>query len=159
MAGTGPTHGYVGREPELERLARRLGQTVDGGGGMVALRGPSGMGVTRTAHELAARADRLGMLTLWGQTIDGLGSRPFGGLADALEEFATSLPPQTLRTTLGAGAPALARLCPRLRDVMPDIPPAAPLEAADERLRLYDAITTWLKNAASPCCLSSGRGR
>src|SRR3972149_6520360 len=65
MAATGPGAGYVGREAELERLERRAQDAIDGRGGFVVVRGESGMGATRTAHEIAARADRLGMVTLW----------------------------------------------------------------------------------------------
>lgn len=147
MSG-GAGSGYVGREVELERLARRLESAVDGRGGFVLIRGPGGIGATRTANEVAGRADRLGMVTLWGTTLDGLAGRPFGAVAEALEEFGTSLPPGELREQLAGGAPALARMCPRLRDVLPDIPPAAPLEPGDERLRLYDAVVGWLRRAA-----------
>lgn len=149
MAISGPGAGYVGREAELERLARRLERAADGAGGLLVLRGPAGMGTTRTAHEAAARADRLGMVTLWGSTPEGLAGRPFGPIAEALEEFGTSIPASLLRAQLGAGAPALSRMCPRLRDVLPDIAPAAPLEAADERLRLYDAVVGWLRRASA----------
>jgi hypothetical protein len=148
MAGSSPGSGYVGREVELERLGRRLEETVAGGGGMVVLRGPSGIGATRTAHEVAARANRLAMVTLWGQTVDGLAGRPFGGIADALEEFGTSQPAANLRALLAGGAPALARMCPRLREVVPGIAPAATLDASDERLRLDDAVVGWLRRAS-----------
>jgi DNA-binding CsgD family transcriptional regulator len=147
MSGGGGS-GYVGREVELERLARRLESAVDGRGGTVVVRGPGGMGTTRTANEIAGRADRLGMVTLWGTTLEGLAGRPFGAIAEALEEFGTSLPPAELREQLAGGAPALARMCPRLREVLPDIAPAAPLEPGDERLRLYDAAVAWLRRAA-----------
>ena len=149
MTLPGAGSGYVGRELELERLTRRLEDAVDGHGGMVVIRGESGMGTTRTAYEVAARADRLGMVTLWGETVEGLAGRPFGALADALEEFGTSLEPAALRVLLGAGAAALARMCPRLREMLPDIPPAAPLDAPDERLRLYDAVLRWLDRASA----------
>src|SRR5678815_1306008 len=78
MAGTGPRSAYVGREVELDRLTRRLEAAAEGRGGLVSLRGPSGAGATRTAHEIAGRADRLGMVALWGQTVDGFSGRPYG---------------------------------------------------------------------------------
>jgi len=144
----GQSSPYLGHEVELDLLQRRLTAASTGRGGLVVLRGEIGMGTTRTAHQVAARADRLGMVVLWGQFIEGLLSRPFGGLADALEELATGLPANELRDQLGAGAPALARMCPRLRQVLPDIPPSAPLDALDERLRLHDAVLGWLRRAA-----------
>ena len=153
MAGSGTGGGFVGREAELDRLGRRLERAADGEGGLVVIRGPVGVGSTRTAHEVAARADRLGMVTLWGSTREGLAGRPFGPFADALEEFALSTPATLLRAQLGAGAPAVARMLPRLREALPDIAPAAPLDAADERLRLFDALSAWLRRAApSRCC-------
>src|SRR6476659_3391004 len=61
MAGTGSRSAVVGRELDLDRLNRRLEAAAEGRGGVVVLRGPSGLGATRTAHEVAGRADRLGL--------------------------------------------------------------------------------------------------
>ena len=149
MAGTGSRSAYVGRELELDRLTRRLEAAAEGRGGVVVLRGPSGVGATRTAHEVAGRADRLGMVALWGQTVDGFSGRPYGAIAEALEELGTGTAGGSLRGHLAGGAPPLARLCPRLREVLPDIAPAAPLETVDERLRLYDAVVGWLRRASA----------
>jgi len=85
MAGTGSRSAFVGRELELDRLNRRLEAAAEGRGGVVVLRGPSGLGATRTAHEVAGRADRLGMVALWGQTVDGFSGRPYGAIGEALE--------------------------------------------------------------------------
>jgi hypothetical protein len=66
----------------------------------------AGTGITRTAHEVAARADRLGMLVLWGRSLEGTYGRLYGALADALEEYASGLEDQ-LDADLGRGAAAL----------------------------------------------------
>jgi DNA-binding CsgD family transcriptional regulator len=147
MPFTGRQH--LGREAELEHLQRRLEQARAGHGGVVVVRGPSGTGTTRFAHEVAARADRDDMLVLWGRCSEGLMDRPYGGLADALEEYGTGLEPVVLEEQLGPGAPPLARLAPALRSVVPHIAPPAPLDAADDRLRLAEAVVGWLERASA----------
>jgi hypothetical protein len=140
---------YLGREAELERLQQRLTRAAEGVGGLVLLRGPGGMGLTRTAHELAARADRAGMLVLWGDSPEGTVGRPFGALADALEEYGAGLGSAELSAELGREAPALTRLAPRLSLILNELVPAAPLGAEAERLRLHAAVFKWLARATA----------
>jgi DNA-binding CsgD family transcriptional regulator len=140
---------YLGREAELDRLQRRLADAAAGRGGLVLLRGPGGMGTTRTAHELAARADRAGVLVLWGESVAGLVGRPYGALAEALEEYGMSLDPAQLAGELAADAPSIVRLAPRLGPALRALSPPAPLAAVDERLRLRAAIVGWLKRAVT----------
>ncbi|HUG49222.1 MAG TPA: AAA family ATPase [Candidatus Limnocylindria bacterium] len=153
MSVTGRTFGthtpYLGREAEIERLGEHLSAAMAGHGRLVLLRGAGGMGLTRTAHEVAARGDRLGMLVLWGTSREGLTGRPYGGLAEALEEYGSGLEPEQLAAQLGSGAPYITRLAPRLRMALKELTPAAPLPAADERLRLQAAVLGWLKRASA----------
>jgi DNA-binding CsgD family transcriptional regulator len=147
MPFTGRPH--LGREAELEHVQRKLDRTRSGDGGFVVVRGPMGTGATRFAHEVAARADRDGMLVLWGRCSEGLSARPYSGLTEALEEYGTGLEPDVLEDQLGAGAPPLARLAPALRTVLPRIAPPTPLDAADDRLRLEMALIGWLERASA----------
>ena len=139
---------YLGREAELDILQHLLEEAAAGRGGLVLLRGPAGTGTTRTAHEAAARADRLGLLVLWGSCVEGSSGRPYDALAEALEEFGTGLDEGELAAQLGADAPALTRLAPRLGQALAELNPAAPLQAPDERLRLHAAVAGWLSRAA-----------
>ena len=50
--------GFVGRERELGELNRALEDTLAGQGRIVMLAGEPGIGKTRTAQELASRAER-----------------------------------------------------------------------------------------------------
>lgn len=52
--------------------------------------------------------------------------------------------PERLREELGAGAAAVAPVLPAVRTVLPDVPPAAPLDREDGRFRFFDAVTQWL---------------
>jgi DNA-binding CsgD family transcriptional regulator len=152
MAPTGDLHAtqsaFLARESELEGLQQALEVAHAGRGGLLLLSGPAGTGITRTAHEAAARADRLGSLVLWGRSFEGTYGRPYGALAEALEEYAASLDPAQLEAELGAGGPALARVLPRLRLWLAALTPAAPLDARDERLRLHTAVLAWLSRAS-----------
>ena len=139
---------YMGREAELDRLASRLNDARAGDGGVVIVRGPGGMGATRTAHEVAARADRAGMLVLWGRCREGSTDRPFGAVAEALEEYGAGLEPAELAAQLSSGAPVVTRLAPRLRLSLNTLMPPAPLDGPSERMRLHLAVRGWLARAA-----------
>jgi DNA-binding CsgD family transcriptional regulator len=140
---------YLAREIELERIQHRLELAHRGHGGLLILRGPAGMGTTRTAHEAAARADRLGTVVLWGRWFEQTCSRPYGALAEAFEEWAAGVGSGDLARVLAGDAPALVRLAPRLSQSLAELRPAAPLDALDEWLRLRGAYLDWLARASA----------
>ena len=43
----------------------------------------------------------------------------------------------------------MAQLLPELRDLLPDLAPARPLESEGARFRLFDSMTAFLKSAAA----------
>jgi tetratricopeptide (TPR) repeat protein len=49
---------------------------------------------------------------------------------------------------MGTGAAAIAHVFAEVRQALPDLPPPPALEAAQERFRFFDSLTTCLKNAA-----------
>jgi hypothetical protein len=57
----------VGRSQVISQLATELNKFLAGEGGVCALTGPSGIGKTRLATELASYAKRRGALSLWGR--------------------------------------------------------------------------------------------
>ncbi|HEY7208578.1 MAG TPA: AAA family ATPase [Gaiellaceae bacterium] len=82
---------FVGRVRELEELERALDGTAAGSGTTVLVSGEAGIGKTRLASELAARARDAGFEVLVGRSIDLVGTelpyqpfvealRPLGGL-------------------------------------------------------------------------------
>ena len=62
---------FVGREAELASLTVDLDAAVGGHGGVVLLGGEPGIGKTRLAEELAAKATERGALVLWGRCWEG----------------------------------------------------------------------------------------
>jgi len=157
------THGlparlpFVGRQTELARLVGLLSEAAVGRGGLVMVVGDPGIGKTRTAEELAARARRDGMAVLWGHCYEADWAPPYGPFGEALEALVASTEPAELRADLGAGAAPLAQLVPTLRQVLPDLPEAVPLQPDEERFRLLDSMAHLLvarsKRAPLVLCL------
>src|ERR1700756_5998334 len=71
--GTTP---FVGRAGELAALTADLDAAVGGRGGVVLVAGEPGIGKTRLAEELAARASGRGAAVLWGRCWEGAGAAP-----------------------------------------------------------------------------------
>ncbi len=140
---------FVGRNRELERLLTLLGLAEDGRGAAACLVGEAGIGKTRLAEEIAARAASRGTRVLRGACFESDGTRPFGPWLQSLERYLRAVPPDRLVREMGAGAPALAALSSDLRGALPNLPPVAPLAAPEERARLHDAVTRWLSAVAA----------
>ena len=78
---------FVGREPELADLQRRLAATQAAGGAVVLCEGEPGMGKTALAAELARRARDQGFVVAWGSCLEGEGAtayRPWTQVVGAL---------------------------------------------------------------------------
>src|SRR5688500_14851843 len=67
MAPTNPRDVFVGREAELAALDQALAEAAVGRGQLVVLSGEAGIGKTRMAEEVAARAGRHGASSVWGR--------------------------------------------------------------------------------------------
>jgi predicted ATPase/DNA-binding CsgD family transcriptional regulator len=75
----------VGRRDELDRLERALHAAAAGNGATVLVAGEAGIGKTRLASELAARAGDAGFRVLLGRCIDLVGTElPYQPFAEAL---------------------------------------------------------------------------
>lgn len=135
---------FVGRAPELTRLAQKLAETREGRGGLVMLVGEPGIGKTRILEEFAESARHSGALVIWGRCYEGEWAPPYGPFAEGLSEYARVADVGPLRNDLGFGAPALARLVPVLRERLPDISEPAQLQPEEERFRLLDAVSQFL---------------
>lgn len=75
---------FVGRRSELAELQARLTDAVAGHGSMVCLTGEAGMGKSRLAEQLAARAGDAGVPTVWGRCPADPGPPPLWPLSRAL---------------------------------------------------------------------------
>jgi DNA-binding CsgD family transcriptional regulator len=100
----------VGRDAELAALTDHLDAAVAGHGGLVLLVGEAGVGKSRLAREVAARAAGRGLPVLSGRAVPGA-PLPFRPLSEALLVAS--------RGSLPTGAPELAGFGPQLARLVP----------------------------------------
>ncbi|HEV8625956.1 MAG TPA: AAA family ATPase [Acidimicrobiia bacterium] len=134
----------VGRDAEFDRLSERLADAVAGRGGLATVTGEPGIGKTRMLEELAEQAVRQGAQVLVGRCFESEWAPPYGPFADALGAHVTTVDAPELRADLGPGAPPLAQLVPKVREILPDIPDPVPVQPDEERFRLIDAVAQFL---------------
>jgi hypothetical protein len=139
---------FVGRRQEMDQLKLILESALSGQGSLAMLVGEPGIGKTRLAEEFAVYAKLRGAQVLTGRCFEGEVTLPYRPFIEAFQQYMRSRPDAELRGELGDGAPEVAKLVSEVRQRFPDIPEAQPLEAEAERLRLYESISTFIRNAS-----------
>jgi len=134
----------IGREKELSQLEDALLAANRGEGQVVVLAGDAGMGKTRLATELQARARRLGMQALWGSCSEAELALPYLPFLEAIGNHLAVADIEDLRTRLGLVRRELAHLFPQLEPegVAPDV------DSTQGRMRLYEAVLALLSLTA-----------
>jgi DNA-binding CsgD family transcriptional regulator len=142
---------FVGRAGELAALTADLDAAVGGHGGVVLVAGEPGIGKTRLAEELAARAAVRGAVVLWGRCWEGAGAPAFWPWVQVVRGYVQVQAEDlaSLRHDLGAGAADIAQLVPAVHDRIPDLPAPPPLEPEAARFRLFDSLAGFLRTAAA----------
>jgi len=135
-----PVHetALIGREAELARLARALGEARARRGRIVALLGEAGIGKTRLAEELAEQAVREGVRVLAGRCYESQQLLPF---APWVELFRAAGVPADREILDGLEAPwraELARILPELGAGQDE--PGSETTAAAQHAHLFEAI-------------------
>jgi DNA-binding SARP family transcriptional activator len=147
-AGT-PRGGFVGRERELAELVGGVGDAFAGRGRLFLLAGEPGIGKSRLAEELTARARARGARVLVGRCWEAGGAPAYWPWVQSLRPYLREADPESLHSQLREGAADAARLFPELRDVLADLSPAPQLEPEAERFGLFDSLTAFLKRLAA----------
>ena len=142
------TSTFVGRDREMGELNTALEETLAGQSRLVMLVGEPGIGKTRTAQELASRAERRGAQVLWGRCYEEEGAPPYWPWVQPIRSYVQQCDLDQLRSETGAGAAAVAEIVPELRQKLPGMESLPALEPEQARFRLFDSITSFLKNAA-----------
>jgi tetratricopeptide (TPR) repeat protein len=139
----------VGRDSELGELLAGLDDAAGGTGGLFLLAGDPGMGKSRLAGEVAARARDRGLKVAWGRCWEAGGAPAYWPWMQALRALLRGLDSEQLRAHLGAGAPFVAQMVPEVAEMLPDVRQPPPMEAEGARFRLFDAVATFLRNAGA----------
>ena len=139
----------VGREGELAELLAGLDDAVAGTGRLFLLAGDPGIGKSRVADEVAARARDLGIKVAWGRCWEAGGAPAYWPWVDSLRDCVRGLGSEELRTYLGPGARFMAQIVPEIAEILPDVRPLPPMGAEGDRFRLFDAVAAFLRNAGA----------
>src|SRR5262249_37692198 len=141
------------RERERARLEAALGEAIGGRGRLCLVAGEPGIGKTRLAECVATSAAGRGATVIWGRCWEGGGAPAVWPGGPGLRALLPQVDVGTLADWLGAGAPYVAQVVPEVREALPDLPAAPPLDSEQARFRLYDAVCTFLKSAAASAAL------
>jgi predicted ATPase len=145
----GSRHRLVGRARPLRELEAALRDAVAGRGALALVTGEAGIGKSRLAAELAARAPTLGAQVVWASCWDGGGAPAYWPWVQALRAASAGRDPVELAADLGLGAGEVLRLAPELAGLLPAPPPDPPrLEPEQARFRLFDAVASYLRGTA-----------
>ncbi len=148
-AAESPRGSLVGRERELAELIEGLDDAFTGRGGLFLLAGEPGIGKSRLAEELSAHARARGARVLVGRCWEAGGAPAYWPWVQSLRPYLRDTDADSLRSRLRDGAADVAHLLPELRELLPDLPPAPPLESEGARFRLFDSMAAFLKSAAA----------
>jgi DNA-binding SARP family transcriptional activator len=139
---------FVGREKELEELCAGLDDAFQNRGRLFLLQGEPGIGKSRLAAELIRRARARGASALVGRCWEAGGAPAFWPWVQSLRSLVEEVEPARLLEHLGTGAGEVAQLLPELRRRFPELTELPPLESEGARFRLFEAVTSFLRNAA-----------
>ena len=112
------------------------------------LAGEPGIGKTRTTQELASYAENRGAQVFWGRCYEDEGTPPYWPWVQTMRSYVQQASREQLTAEIGPGAAAIAEIVPEIRGKLPDLETPPALEPEQARFRLFDSITTFLKNAA-----------
>ena len=143
-----PRRAFVGRDRELTNLVAGLDAAFAGTGRLILLAGEPGIGKSRLADALMerARSRRAGVLV--GRAWEAGGAPAYWPWIQALRIHLRDTEPDALRAQLGAGAADLAQLLPELSEHFGRLPEPPALEGEGARFRLFEAVRSFLRNAA-----------
>jgi eukaryotic-like serine/threonine-protein kinase len=139
---------FVGRDRELDELKDVLEPALAGRGGAILVEGEPGIGKSRLVEELVTYARVRGAQTLSAACHEADGMPAYWPFARAIRGYIREADPVGLAWQLGSDGPELARLVPELRERVPAIGPAEPIEDEAARFRFYEAVAAFLAGLA-----------
>jgi tetratricopeptide (TPR) repeat protein len=140
---------FVGREQEVNQLHQAYDAALSGRGGLVMVAGEPGIGKTALCEQLATYVQLRGGKTLVGHCYEeGSHSLPYLAFVEAMRTYVLDHDSEALRSELGTGAADVARIVSEVRDRV-QVELRDVTDPEDDRWRLLNAISTFLRNAAA----------
>ena len=146
---------FVGREKDLGQLKTAFDTALSGQGGLAMVVGEPGIGKTTLTEQLATYVALRDGTTLTGHCYEeGSLSLPYLPFVEAIRSYVLECDADKLRIDLGPAAGDLARIVPEVGDRL-DVAPIAATDSEADQYRLFEAVTTLLRNVARdrPLCL------
>jgi DNA-binding SARP family transcriptional activator/tetratricopeptide (TPR) repeat protein len=141
--------GFVGRESEMGGLVSLLDGAFSGSGALVLIGGEPGVGKSRLAEALAAHAHERGGRVLVGRCWEAGGAPAYWPWVQALRAYVRESDPEVLRSQVGRGSAELTAILPELRELVPDLPASPASGSEGARFRLFEALASFLRSAAT----------
>jgi class 3 adenylate cyclase len=139
---------FVGREREMDELRAGFEDALSGHGRLLLLVGEPGIGKTRTSEELTTYARLRKAQILWGRCYEGEGAPAYWPWVQAVRAYVHDREPSALLSEMGSGASEIAQVVSEVRQRLPGLPEPQRLDPEQARFRLFDSMTTFLKNAS-----------
>jgi DNA-binding CsgD family transcriptional regulator/tetratricopeptide (TPR) repeat protein len=136
----------IGREDDVQVLARHLAIVREGHTRVVLLAGDPGIGKTRLMERHTRDAASQGVLVLRGGASEAEGMPPYLPFLEALGQHIRHATPQQVREQTGVSAAVLATILPELRQRLGELPISYVLPPEQARLRLYEAVGLFLES-------------
>jgi class 3 adenylate cyclase/tetratricopeptide (TPR) repeat protein len=147
LAGT-ETVAFVGRDDERERLTTAWKEALAGTRQVVLVSGEPGVGKTRLVAETARQAHAAGATVLFGRCDEDMGV-PYQPFVEALDGYLAVARLDDVRDHAGRTGAELARLLPRLADLVPGLPEPVKADPETERYQQFEAVRAFLASLAS----------
>ena len=139
---TAPTSILIGRADELAVLRRAVEPALRGGNALVIVEGEPGAGKTRLLEEIAAEADHLGALVVWGSCLEGDGTPSMWPWVQAVGTVVDALPPGVRQKWLDGDLG-------RLIDPREGIPAGSVLPDSGGQFRLFERVVAVVAEVAA----------
>src|SRR4051794_70339 len=140
-----PGRAFVGRARELAALSGGFDDALAGRGRLFLVAGEPGIGKSRLAEELGARAAARGARVLVGRCWEAGGAPAYWPWVQSLRALAG----EPGHVQLAVGAAELLAVVPELRAWFPDVPRPAGLDSDGARFRLFEAVADLLAGASA----------
>ncbi len=135
---------FVGRGEEKRVVIRELDSALSGRTRVVLLGGEPGIGKTRLSSETASWARDRNFRVLWGGCTEAEGMPPYLPFLEALGSHIKQADPVLLKSQVNLYGPVLVELLPELGPKLGNLPETYSLPTAQARLRLYEAIGSFI---------------